>query len=309
MFDGAGGSSSISLDESHFLSPFIKELSTFFDGKGFVTTLMYPETTLGNGVNELFNSIYTLIFGVAIGMIVLKTVYKAFQTYVLGDNDPSQDPIELLKKMIQAIITAFAFNSVVYYLLYSVVAGLVSSIMTVVFSTLWNMAKSMDTGEAVIKVVQGLLQVSAGNGVNGLLLLIFLISMIILYFMFFLRSCELAFLRIGFPLACVGIIDSDYGIFKPYTKKFIQAATTIVVQMSLMFLAWGIFLSPGADASSFGFSSVTNSIFALCFLWTSFSVPKVIQEFTLWGGGGSGAASTVNMAANVTRLFRSTGKS
>ena len=75
-------------------------------GVGLVKTIMYPEVSLGDSINSLFGNIYGLILGIAIALIVLKVVHKANKTYGLGDDDPSQDPIFLFKKMLQAVIVA-----------------------------------------------------------------------------------------------------------------------------------------------------------------------------------------------------------
>ena len=241
-------------------------------GVGLVKTIMYPEVSLGDSINSLFGNIYGLILGIAIALIVLKVVHKANKTYGLGDDDPSQDPIFLFKKMLQAVIVAVGFNSILYFVLFGIVAGTVSTISgMVIFSAPFT----------------------------SILLILYIISCIIMYFKFIMRSCELVFLRIGFPISCVGIIDSDYGVFKPYIKKFFQAATSIIIQIGLLHLSLGLILMPIVDANTS--ITMTNTIWACCCLWTAFSVPHILQEFLLWGGGSSGFSSTINTGANVIR--------
>ena len=45
--------------------------------------------------------------------------------------------------------------------------------------------------------------------------LVFVIVYFILYFQFLMRGLEILILRVGMPLACVGLIDNDKGVFKP----------------------------------------------------------------------------------------------
>lgn len=284
------------------------EFNKLVDGRTLVTTIMYPELTLdgsGTAYSDLFTQIYTLIVCIAISLIVLKTAYKAFQTYVLGDNDPSADPIYLFKKMMQAFITAIGFNSILYYILYSFVAVTIQGITSIIYSSFVDGVIGSDGNIQIGEIFLHMLMNTGKwmlNPLNGIFLLVWLISFLILYVKFIMRSVELLYLRIGFPVACVGVIDSDYGVFKPYVKKFFQAAVTIIVQIALLYLSIGVIAIPlfNDDASA----GVLTSIFACCFLWASFSVPKVLAEFLLWSGGGNGAASVINMGANVTRAIR-----
>lgn len=272
-------------------------------GVGLVKTIMYPEVSLGDSINSLFGNIYGLILGIAIALIVLKVVHKANKTYGLGDDDPSQDPIFLFKKMLHAVIVAVGFNSILYFVLFGIVAGTVSTISGMVIGSLGQAFQdsflSGDWTETLFNLIKNIADIFSAP-FTSILLILYIISCIIMYFKFIMRSCELVFLRIGFPISCVGIIDSDYGVFKPYIKKFFQAATSIIIQIGLLHLSLGLILMPIVDANTS--ITMTNAIWACCCLWTAFSVPHILQEFLLWGGGGSsGFSSTINTGANVIR--------
>ncbi|VYU74265.1 Uncharacterised protein [Eubacterium limosum] len=304
----AAGIIGVNQDKLDTMQNAFSEFNKLIDGRTLVTTIMYPEITLdGNGTtySELFSKIYTLIVCIAVSLIVLKTVYKGFQTYVLGDNDPSQDPIVLFKKMMQAFIIAIGFNSILYYILYSFVAVTVQGITTLIYGSfieeLIGQDGSIQIGGLFINILGNTAKWLV-NPLNLIFLVIWIISFLVLYVKFIMRSVELLYLRIGFPIACVGVLDSDYGVFKPFVKKFFQAAVTIIIQIALLYLSLGIIAIPifSKDASA----GIITTIFACCFLWASFSVPKVLAEFLLWSGGGNGAASVINMGANVTRAIR-----
>ena len=52
-----------------------------------------------------------------------------------------------------------------------------------------------------------------------------------------MRGLEMLILRIGLPIACAGLLDSDKGVFAPYMKKFFQSTVTIIVQIALVKLS------------------------------------------------------------------------
>lgn len=53
--------------------------------------------------------------------------------------------------------------------------------------------------------------------------MVFVIVYFILYFQFLMRGLEILILRVGIPLACVGLLDNDKGVFKAYLNKFFQS--------------------------------------------------------------------------------------
>lgn len=283
----------------------IQLFKDMISGVGLAKTIMYPEISLGESINKIFGNVYGVILGIAIALIVLKVVYKGFKTFSLGEDDPSQDPIFLFKKMLQAVIIAVGFNSILYYILFGIVAGTVSSISEMIIGTLGDAFKeSFLTGnwtEILFNLIKNFGDILKAP-FSSILLILYVISCIIMYFKFIMRSCELVFLRIGFPISCVGIIDSDYGVFKPYIKKFFQAAISIIIQIGLLHLSLGLIIMPLIDEKTS--ISMTNTIWACCCLWTAFSVPRILQEFLLWGSSASsGFSSSLNTGANVIRTI------
>ena len=75
--------------------------------------------------------------------------------------------------------------------------------------------------------------ISSMGLVTAIFGLVFVIVYFILYFQFLMRGLEILILRVGIPLACVGLIDNDKGVFKPYMSKFFQSALSVVIQVSL----------------------------------------------------------------------------
>ena len=120
--------------------------------------------------------------------------------------------------------------------------------------------------------------------------LVFVIVYFILYFQFLMRGLEILILRVGIPLACVGLIDNDKGVFKPYMSKFFQSALSVVIQVSLAKLGVGLMMNMHI------FWGVACMILAV-------RTPKFLQDFLITtGGGGSGAI--VNNAYHSVRLVQ-----
>ena len=96
--------------------------------------------------------------------------------------------------------------------------------------------------------------------------LVFVIVYFILYFQFLMRGLEILILRVGMPLACVGLIDNDKGVFKPYMSKFFQSALSVIIQISLAKLGVGLMMNMHI------FWGVACMILAV-------RTPKFLQEF------------------------------
>ncbi len=55
---------------------------------------------------------------------------------------------------------------------------------------------------------------------------VFIIMFFVLYVRFIGRGIELLILRIGAPFVCVGLLDSDKGVFTAYAPKLLQTSLT-----------------------------------------------------------------------------------
>ena len=168
----------------------------------------YVEKSIGAGVN--FADLYTVFFSFSVVLIVVKFLKKGFDIYVGWDaGDPDADPLGLVVNFLRALITAIGFP-VLYNLLVNVTEDILLKALTV--STLLIAEKSM--ADVIWDTVKSL-------GLTMVVLsLILIITYIVLYFQFIKRGIEILIMRIGAPLACVGLVDSDKGVFTPFMKKF-----------------------------------------------------------------------------------------
>lgn len=232
----------------------------------------YMTTLAGvNIVEELFN----ILFGFGVSLIILKFLKKGFETYVLWtDGDADEEPISLLTNFFKAMAVAICFPTI-YGWLGQIVEEMTNQLLAAIgASTSYDWA-AWTSG------------ISSLGLVTAIFGLVFIICYFILYFQFLMRGLEIMILRIGVPLACVGLLDNDKGVFKAYSQKFIQSTLAVVVQICLAKLGVGLMLNMHI------FWGVACMILAI-------KTPKFLGDFVLTTGGGGGGA--VNNVYHTVRL-------
>lgn len=101
-------------------------------------------------------------------------------------------------------------------------------------------------------------------------------------------------LRLGVPIACVGLIDSDNGVFAPYIKMFIQNSVTVVIQLAMIKLGFGVVANG-------------NIFFGIACMIMGIKTPQFLQQFMIGLGQGNLSSNmmTINqMASMVSRVSR-----
>jgi uncharacterized membrane protein len=126
------------------------------------------------------------------------------------------------------------------------------------------------------------------NGISslGLVTAIFGLNFhsLLLYAIFpvLMRGLEIMILRIGLPLACVGLLDNDKGVFKTYINKFFQSTLAVVVQICLCKLGVGMMMNVGVNMNIFwGIACIVLAI----------KTPRFLSDFMVPTGGGTGAVN------------------
>ena len=186
-----------------FSSEMVGELyTTVFDCGQYLTTV--------SGV-EFFSLLMPVSYGFGISLIILKFLKKAFDIYVLWtDGDPDADPFLLLTNFVRAVGTALIFQW-----LYGLFVDICREITNTIISQI-NGGTDMTTEWVTAITSMGIVPAIAG--------LIFVICWLILYFSFMARGIEMMVMQIGVPLACVGLLDNDKGVFRAYINQFVRYA-------------------------------------------------------------------------------------
>lgn len=245
---------------------------------GLVPMALYADQYMiaasgGSMVQVLFD----ILLGFGISIIILKFLKKGFECYVLWtDGDPDSDPANLVIRFMQAMVVAISFP-VLYGWLAQIVESLSDQLVTAIG------ASTNYDWQAWVNGISSLGIVTAIFG------LVFIICYFLLYFQFLMRGLELMILRVGIPVACVGLLDNDKGVFKSYMNKFFQTALAVIVQICLCKLGVGMMLNMSI------FWGIACMILAI-------KTPKFLSEFLVpTGGGGSGV---INNAYHSVRLIQ-----
>ncbi len=237
---------------------------------------------------DFFASISDIAYGIGISLIILKFLKKGFDIYVLWtDGDPDADPVLLLTNFVKAIATALIFQW-----LYDIFVEICDEITTIITSTI---SGSTNTAAAW---AQGLTSVGLVPSLSGL---IFIIFYLILLFSFMARGIEMLVLEAGVPLACVGLLDNDKGVWRSYVNQFVKAFITTIVQIMLCKIGISLMISTTVvDA--------TNILWAIGCMLAAISMPRILREFLIPTGGngqvGNTVFQTVRIASMAHNIFR-----
>lgn len=250
----------------------------FVDGllNSIVPIALYAEKymELESGIS-LITTLTNIMFTFGVSVIILKFLKKGFETYVLWtEGDADEEPLSLLTNFFKAMAVAICFPT-----MYGWLASIVQDLTTKLINAI-GAATEMSFSAWVTAIG------SAGL-VTAIFGLIFMVTFFMLYFQFLMKGLEIMILRIGVPLACVGLLDNDKGVFKAYSTKFFQSVLAVLVQICLAKLGVGLMLNMHP------FWGVACMILAI-------KTPKFLNEFIVSTGGGGGGA--VNNIYHSVRL-------
>lgn len=246
------------------------------DGVNVVMNSMtYMEEYTGTTFSDLFGILYS--YGIL--LIILKFVWKGFNTYVLwSDGDPDADPMQLIINFCKAMVVAICFGEI-----YSYLVKIVTELSEDVLSNV-NLNVSVSSGSDLFSQID----MASMTLFTGILILLFAIICLLMVLQMIKKGIEMLLLRLGVPLVCSGMLDSDGGIFKPFAKKFIQISATIIVQVMLIKLSFVVLLA-------------NHLIWGLGILLMAYSTPSFLNEFLMvnQGGGISSKLYTASMVKNM----------
>ena len=236
-----------------------------------------------------FSNLKALILSLSISLIVLKFLKKGFDMYILwtaGESDTP--PLTYIVYFIRAIVVAISFS-----ILYDWVIDIAKSFGESILS-------AMNLGTE-ITLTTTIANIATGSLFTAIVALIAMILLFVLYIQFLMRSLEMFVLKLGFPLACVGLVNPDGGVFKSYSEKLIKSVLTVLVQIILCKIAIVLIFN-------------VKLLFGIAAIIMAIKTPKFLQEFML--GGGTGGISnvivttskTMELSSQIKRKFSQLGK-
>lgn len=238
--------------------------------------------TVGGG-GSMVGTLSDILLGFGVSLVILKFLKKGFECYVLWtDGDPDNEPIALVIRFVQAVAIALCFPTL-YGWLADITGNLTDELLAAIgVSTNYNW-KAWTKG------------ISSMGLVTAILGLVFVISYFMLYFQLLMRGLEILILRVGLPLACVGLLDNDKGVFKNYVMKFFQSMTSVVVQIALCKLGVGLMMNLGGNMNIFwGTACIVLAI----------RTPRFLVEFMVPSGGGGGVVNNVYHSVRLVGMAK-----
>lgn len=246
-------------------------------------TLNADQYMIAAGGGSMVSVLFDILLGFGVSLIILKFLKKGFECYVMWtDGDPDVEPTHLVIRFIQAIAVAVCFP-----VLYGWLAEITQSLTDELLSAI-GAATNYDW-QAWVNGISSLGLVTAIFG------LIFVVCYFVLYFQFLMRGLEIMILRIGLPLACVGLLDNDKGVFKTYINKFFQSTLAVVVQICLCKLGVGMMMNVGVNMNIFwGIACIVLAI----------KTPRFLSEFMVPTGGGAGVINNVYHSVRLVGMAK-----
>lgn len=247
-------------------------------------TLHADQYMIAASGGSMVQILFDILLGFGVSLIILKFLKKGFETYVMWtDGDPDVEPTYVVIRFIEAIAVAVSFP-VLYGWLADITEELTGQLMTAI-----GAATDYDWQAWV----NGLSSLGLVTAIFGL---IFVVCYFVLYFQFLMRGLEIMILRIGLPLACVGLLDNDKGVFKTYINKFFQSTLAVVVQICLCKLGVGMMMNVGINMNIFwGIACIVLAI----------KTPRFLSEFMVpTGGGGSGVVNNVYHSVRLVGMAK-----
>jgi len=236
--------------------------------------LYIPETENIVGINKVdFNEIYKIIFDFATYLLVIVFIAKAIKIYfMMREGDNEQNPIHLIVGMLKAVIIMICFKEI-YVIGVGIVEELLNSILNAMSIQGTNLA------EALANNIQG--------GIfTAIACLVLLICWLLLICQFIMKGIELLVMRIGIPIASIGLLNSDGGVFPDYIRTFLMTAFTVVIQLALLNLSIATLM-------------MNKLIYGIAIAVVSVNTPSIMSKYMI-----RPSASPINAIGNTARSMR-----
>ena len=222
---------------SELLSSIISGANSVIDLllNNLLETCFYPEKTMltanVNGIQLSLSGLKSIILSFAVALIILKFLKKGFDLYILWSEGESELPVgTYIVFFIRAIVIALSFD-----LLFDLLIEVAMQFGTELLNSL---ALDTMTSSWIYNV-----EFATTSLFSAFIGLIATILFIILYIQFLVRGVEILILRLGFPLACIGLLEANNGVFQSYSQKMYKSVLTAIIQIVLCKLGLALIFS------------------------------------------------------------------
>ncbi len=226
-----------------------------------------------------FENLFNVFINFGITLIILKFLKKGFDIYVLWtDGDAELEPATLLTNFLKAMTVALTFP-IMYNWLAEIIEDLTSKSINIL-----GLSANAD-----ISFLESIIPDKSFFEVIAYL--IFFIFLMILNVQFIKHGLNIMIIRVGLPLACVGLMDANKGVFNSYIQKLFQLTLSVMVQILLLKMGLNLIASG-------------HLIWGLAAQYSAIKVPSFLQDFLI-SSGGSGVTNKVYSSARFAQVAKS----
>lgn len=229
------------------------------------------------GISVLsFDNLKTIITSFALCLIILKFLKKGFDIYILWtEGESDTPPLTFIMYFVRTIVVLICST-----ILWDWVVDIMKNFGTSILQAM--------SFQETFTLTTTIVNLATGGMFYAIIGLVTIILFFILYIQFIMRGLEIWILKMGFPIACVGLVQADSGAFKSYFEKILKSMITVVVQIVLCKLSLLLL------ASKQPMYMIASIILAL-------KTPRFLQDIMLLSGGGlSGAINTVSKTIELS---------
>ena len=101
-----------------------------------------------------------------------------------------------------------------------------------------------------------------------------------------MKGIELLVMRIAIPIASIGLLNSDGGVFPDYIRTFLMTAFTLVIQLSLVNLSIVTLV-------------MNKLVYGIAIAVVAVNTPMMMSKYTIRPSG-----SPINAIGNTARSMR-----
>lgn len=261
----------------YFFSSFFSDLISFFAGT--LSDIMASSSDVLD--LPIVGNATTYFQSLAFTILVLKSTFEAYQTYILYQNgDSDADPASLLVRTTQAVAVIASLPFIVEEVFKF------GTKVTADLSGLSVGSTGIDDFIAMLKIV-----VASSGTVVLLFFIIVIVLMLVISVQAAIRGAELALMMIIGPIMALNLTSNNTGMWSSWFKQLLIVCTAQGLQIIMLMGA---------------FSKVTNTsvsggglIVAIGWLWVTIKTPKFIQQFAYSTGFSGAIGGTAKQAGSM----------
>ena len=272
--------------ESEWLNVFEGLFGDLLDISFFIESFPGLDETILT--SSIISKALSALYGVLVLLLTLKLLIKGWKVYVLWrDGEAETPPGEMVVGAIIAIGISVAFP-----FLLQITVDIVHWILDTVGDAMYG-RDALFQINLTRSLIDLLSEMVNGGSTTGVLYLLYAILYIVMLFITLKQGGEMLLFRLAVPIAAVGWVDSDGGVWKPFMQAFFRQIATILVRYFFTFLSVRVMAG----------CTIGSVIVGIVLLVIAMKTPQILAQFMNTDRSG-GMSQKMYTAAMLVRLFK-----